>query len=233
MDTTNIHFVVLAFFEKKMTDDSFWKRAYGGRNYTHPVVQVFARQRVTLLKRYIPFHSIRKILDVGCGSGYSTFALSEEVPYVIGLDRSYFMLRRHPFFPSKLVLGDARYLPFPTSSFDLVCAWEVLHHFQDAQPIVQEMARVTRKWVVLFEPCRYHPVQFALALLQKEHRPILNYSANYLRSLLEKSGLRPKAIKRVGWIFPNKTPRILLPVLQRLPVENFLGISYLCIGEKP
>lgn len=211
--------------------DTFWQRAYGSRDITHPVVQVFARQRVELIEKYIPLHTVQRALDVGCGSGFSMFLVEEKLSNVFGVDRSIYMLKKHPS-RGCLVLGDAYHLPFPDMTFDLVYAWELIHHFRDPLPVVQEMARVTRRWMFLFEPSRYHPVQFALALFQREHRPIFRFSASFLKHLFIEVGFQNVQVRRVGWIFPNKTPTFLLPLLQRLPLENSIGISYFVIGEK-
>lgn len=212
--------------------EQFWQHAYSGRDVNHPVVRLFALQRMELIRKYIPLEKVKKALDVRCGSGFSTFLMAQFIPTVFGVDLSSFMLKRNPLPPSRLVQADARALPFLDESFDLVYCWELLHHFENPLPILKEMARVSKRWIVIFEPCRYHPVQLALALVQKEHRPILHFSSSFLERLIQRVGLNLVVIKRVGWLFPNKTPSFLLPILGRFPVETRLGISYFVVAKK-
>lgn len=62
-----------------------------------------------------------RVLELGCGPGYLQQALAGRAG-VVGIDLSPFMLRRAARFTKRLVRADARQLPFPTASFDTVCA---------------------------------------------------------------------------------------------------------------
>jgi hypothetical protein len=64
------------------------------------------------------------------------------------------------------VVGDVRKLPFLGSSFDTVCAFEVLEHlpFDDFEPSVRELARVARSYVLISLPHFGPPVKFSLKL---------------------------------------------------------------------
>jgi SAM-dependent methyltransferase len=143
------------------------------------------------------------------------------------------MLRRNPLYEKgKLVEGDVRTLPFPPGSFDLVYGWEVLHHISDPGTVVAEMARVSRRYVLLAEPNRANPAQFGFALADREHRWVLRYGHGYLRRLIEGAGLKVLRIRTGGWVFPNKTPRWLLPLLKAMPYWFPLGITNWALGEK-
>ncbi|CAN5436313.1 hypothetical protein BH10PSE12_BH10PSE12_32620 [soil metagenome] len=56
---------------------------------------------------------------------------------------------------STFVCGDARDLPFPDQSFDLVTLFDVLEHVDDDQKAAREAMRVTRPggWVLISTPC--------------------------------------------------------------------------------
>lgn len=55
------------------------------------------------------------------------------------------MLSRHPLLKSgKIVLADGLRLPFLENRFDLVYAWEALHHVSDPRLMISEMACVSR-----------------------------------------------------------------------------------------
>lgn len=214
--------------------DADRQRAYfaadaGLRPATHPVVAAFARQRWTWLGRGLPLGEIRTALDVGCGNGASSVHAPAGLA-VTGCDASGFLLAAHP--GPRRVRALAPPLPFPDRAFDLVYCWELLHHAPEPRRILAEMARVTRRWVVVFEPNRWNPAQAAFACLDREHRWVLRYGRRYLVGEIRAAGLVPRLHRRVGWLFPNRTPGWLAPVLGALPfVVPGLGISHAAIAE--
>lgn len=219
-----------------MTDDeaqqAYWEDEHGHRGYDHPVVAAFARQRVAeVFCRWLDLGEVRTALDVACGDGFSTWYVGEHVAEVHGIDRSGRMLRRHPMFGTdRLVQGDVRELPFDDGRFDLVYAWEALHHVSNPQDVLAEMARVSRRYVLVAEPNRRNPAQLAFALADREHRWVLRYSLAYMRRVFARAGLHVLKAAAGGWIFPNKTPRWLLPALRRLPYWCPLGITNWVLG---
>ena len=86
------------------------------------------------------------VLDIGCGAGFLANALALGGCRVTGIDASESSLdvaRRHD--RTGLVdyrTGDARRLPFPERSFDVVCAMDFLEHVERPEQIVSEAARV-------------------------------------------------------------------------------------------
>jgi trans-aconitate methyltransferase len=78
-----------------------------------------------------------RILDLGCGTGPLTHALSDRGADAVGVDRSAEMLRAaratHPTLP--FVRGDARALPFP-GAFDAVFSNAMLHWVADQDAVV-------------------------------------------------------------------------------------------------
>jgi len=100
-----------------------------------------------------------KIIDVACGSG-STLAMFRNLGYLnsIGIDSSPAALdvghRLFNFETGKdIFLMDTRNIEFPDNSFDLVFSDGLLEHF--ASPpldIVSEFCRISRKWILLFQP---------------------------------------------------------------------------------
>jgi ubiquinone/menaquinone biosynthesis C-methylase UbiE len=100
-----------------------------------------------------------KIIDVACGSG-STVAMFRHLGYFnsIGIDNSQAGLEVcHRLFnlePGKdVLLMDARNIEFPDNSFDLVFSDGLLEHFENPPlDIVGEFCRISKKWVLLFQP---------------------------------------------------------------------------------
>lgn len=222
-----------------MSDDrkqqSYWD---GGlrwrlRPWNHPVVERFARQRLEAIGRILDLDAVESALDVGCGDGASTVKMQERVPEMWALDRSEAMLERHPLRDTgRLRSGDVYALPFEAERFDLVYAWEVLHHVERPLDAVREMTRVSRRWVLLAEPNPLNPAQFAFACIDSEHRWVLRFRPGYLAGLAEQSGLEVVDRFSGGWIFPNQTPEWLAPALAKLPYRFPLGITNWVLGRK-
>ena len=64
------------------------------------------------------------------------------------------------------VIGGVTDIPIPSSSYDMVCAFEVLEHieFSQFEKAVREMKRVARKHVLISLPHFGPPVKFGLKL---------------------------------------------------------------------
>lgn len=220
-----------------MTSDArqiaYWERDHGHRTHDHEVVRAFALQRLAFMRGLLDLGRVRNALDVGCGNGFSSYYVQQEIPDLCAVDRSAFMLSRHPLRRSgRLASADVLHLPFSDGQFDVVYGWEVLHHIADPVPAVREMTRVSRRYVVMAEPNPINPAQLAFALWDPEHRWQLRFTRRYMRRIAEQAGLRVLRATGGGWIFPNVTPRFLLPALRALPYSSALGISNWVFGVK-
>jgi ubiquinone/menaquinone biosynthesis C-methylase UbiE len=91
-----------------------------------------------------------QVLDVGCGTGSLTFALSAraKIKSICGLDFSpeYINYATHRNADPRIEfrVGDACALPFPDRSFDRVLSLLMLHFIPQADRAVAEMRRVAR-----------------------------------------------------------------------------------------
>ena len=100
-----------------------------------------------------------KVIDVACGSG-STVKMFRNLGYSnsIGIDTSPAALevcqRLFSLEPGKdVLLMEAGNIKFPDNYFDLVFSDGLLEHFENPPlDIVGEFCRVSKKWVLLFQP---------------------------------------------------------------------------------
>jgi len=218
----------------RLADQTFyWKDHKNKRRYDHEVVAIFAEQRIRYLAGHLNFNEINTAFDYGCGDGFSCYYMARRIPRVEGGDLSEYMLKHNPLDGNRLHLLDGQAIPFPDNSFDLVYCWEVLHHVEHPDRILAEMARVSSKFVVIFEPNSLNPAQMLFGLCKQEERGTLRFRKSYLRKLAGLCGLSIIHLATVGWIFPNATPRWLCHVLKPLPFEfPLLTISSCLIAEK-
>lgn len=101
------------------------------------------------ISRYVPQDSIKTIIDLGCGTGRFTQALSDHFSaQVFGIDLSHKMLTtalRSISSPlTELVQGTAEGLPFYDGMADLIFLSMVYHHIQDKGKTISEFTRVLK-----------------------------------------------------------------------------------------
>ncbi|HWQ15529.1 MAG TPA: class I SAM-dependent methyltransferase [Roseiflexaceae bacterium] len=97
----------------------------------------------------------RRALDAGCGEGFGLqAALVPSFPAALGLDLSVeslqFARRLNPASP--FVAGSLTALPFPDGAFDLVACLEVLEHLERPEQGLEELCRVSARWLLLSVP---------------------------------------------------------------------------------
>lgn len=98
------------------------------------------------LKSSVPARGVRKILDLGCGTGRFTAALGEAFGCeVIGVEPSLAMLdvaraRGEPNVEYRA--GRAEELPVESGAVDLVFMSQVFHHFAEPRRALEEISRV-------------------------------------------------------------------------------------------
>ena len=161
----------------------FWQT---GRDY-------FAQTERALLEG-LPWPAGARVLEVGCGEGGNLHNVltreSSRPRLVAGVD----------LFPRKLVFAaaqvpgasfacaDALSLPFADGTFDVVLCRDLLHHLQDREPAVRELARVCRKdgavWIV--EPNGRNPLIALFAMAMPHERGQLQTSVAALQALVRR-----------------------------------------------
>ncbi len=123
---------------------------YGGYSYQprfwQPVVPAFQEQ--------YGIASGTRILDIGCGKGFMLYDFMTLIPGIVvaGVDISDYALENakaevKPF----LRKADARELPFPDASFDLVISINTIHNLEReaCRKALQEIQRVSRRYAFI------------------------------------------------------------------------------------
>lgn len=118
---------------------------YGGYRY-HPR---FWQETVQRFRDHYQLEPHSSILDVGCGKGFMLHDFKEAMPdaTVRGIDISeYAISETLPSVRPFVQVGNARELPFPDRSFDLVVSINTVHNLpkDECRQALREIQRVTR-----------------------------------------------------------------------------------------
>jgi ubiquinone/menaquinone biosynthesis C-methylase UbiE len=141
-----------------------------------------------------PLPTGARVLEVGCGEGGNLLNLLRDHPgaprLVVGIDlffRKLTFAARH-VAGARFVCADATMLPFPDGAFDVVLCRDLLHHLEDREPAVRELARVCRRggdvWIV--EPNGRNPLIGLFALAMPHERGQLQTSVASLEALVRR-----------------------------------------------
>lgn len=130
--------------------DTLGDRWYSAQDDPVALLRAEARARNPWVFERIVEHAgpSARVLDVGCGAGLLSNYLARAGMEVHGLDASRDSLSvAERYDETKRVCyreGDALNLPYPASSFDVVCAMDFLEHVEEPARVVQEASRVLR-----------------------------------------------------------------------------------------
>jgi len=100
--------------------------------------------RRALVRRLVRQVPPGRALDVGCGSAGNTAVLRDLGWSVTGLEYSPAAARLARARRLQVLRGDARHLPFPDETFDLVMSTDMWEHVVEDDEVAAEAARVLR-----------------------------------------------------------------------------------------
>ena len=122
------------------------KHGYGGFTYNPKYWQSVIKD----FKRYWNLNSSSSILDVGCAKGFMLYDFSKAIPGISlrGIDISHYAINNSMLeIKSFLQIANAKKLPFPDNSFDVVISINTIHNLEktDCARALQEIIRVSKK----------------------------------------------------------------------------------------
>lgn len=121
------------------------RHGYGGFNY-HPR---FWQPVVPTFQSHYQLGAKSSVLDVGCAKGFMLYDFTQLIPgiQVAGIDvSSYAIDNALAAVKPQLCVADARQLPYPDKSFDLVIAINTIHNLErhDLIQALREIERVSK-----------------------------------------------------------------------------------------
>jgi ubiquinone/menaquinone biosynthesis C-methylase UbiE len=133
------------FFQGYSAD---WNQLYEGTSYDSYGKRFRAKYAMDFVDKYIS--SGKRVLDIGCGTGWVSCALARKGYKVTGVDFSEKMLEvadknAHQMGVDSqctFILGEIDKLKIKESQFDAIIALGYLEYILDPQPVVSEMYRL-------------------------------------------------------------------------------------------
>ena len=125
-------------------------------NVRNPLARFFLDNFYCVMLKKAKNLSPTTVLDVGCGEGFTLLRLKKEnIGHKLsGIDNSEqaiaYANKNYPDIEIKK--GDVYKLPYKDNSFDLVLCMEVLEHLDEPLVALEELRRVTKKYVLLSVP---------------------------------------------------------------------------------
>jgi ubiquinone/menaquinone biosynthesis C-methylase UbiE len=144
------------------------------------------------------------LLDVAAGTGHAARALAPAVRCAVALDATEAMLAEGKAAADRdgatnvvFLRGDARALPFPDASFDVIVARYAVHHFEEPEPPLAEMIR-----------CLRAGGRIAVADIVTDPDPAVAAAQNHLERLRDPSHTRMLALEELAALLQEAGLRI-------------------------
>jgi ubiquinone/menaquinone biosynthesis C-methylase UbiE len=174
--------------------------------YSFEFSRLFQEDWHACMLRLMPADA-KRVLDLGCGTGFFLAELEQRRPGAVGLDISHAMLQvSEQYVPgARLITADAEKLPFKDGCFDTVFCKGSLHHTRDHVRFLKNCRRALSQDGVLImsEPCNDNfVIRFARYVLYRfsPHFDLgdQGFTKNGLIELYERAGFEVTYAGRYG-----------------------------------
>ncbi len=129
---------------------------YKKHMHRNPIQRLLLWNFFRTLLGLISEKKVESILDVGCGEGFTLNRLKENGTgkKLEGIEykKDAIELGKKTYPDIKITEGSIYDLPYKDNSFDLVLCTEVLEHLDDPSKALEELVRVSKKYLVLSVP---------------------------------------------------------------------------------
>ncbi|HKA42651.1 MAG TPA: class I SAM-dependent methyltransferase [Burkholderiales bacterium] len=179
-----------------------------------------ARNRLIVwaLGRYFP--EARRLLEVGCGTGYVLAGITAAFPGAVvtgseaAADGLAFAARRVP--QAALIQADARRIPF-RHEFDVAAAFDVIEHIADDRGVLQALREVVRPGGGLLLTVPQHPFLWSEFDARAHHAR--RYRAAELRTKVSQAGF--EIIRMTSFVTLLLPFMFLSRLTQRAPEADY------------
>ena len=239
---------VISDHQKRMYFGDPWSKYWHGTRF------------LTLLE-IIKSLNFRNFVEVGCAEGYylkilENRANSPELRVGLDISKAYLTKAKNNVSQATFVLGDASNLPFRDNCFDLVFSSEVLEHVQDPKKVFEELARISKKYLLITVAGEnlFYYLTNKLKLIRPEEEPYAKVGHGHIYEMKIKEitskwapEMNLKTLKQIvdchfpiAFLQRHKMPILIIPIIRFadrlinwLPVAKEYGSSQIGLLKKP
>ena len=136
----------------------------------------FFASYLKLVSRYT--NGAERLLDAGCGSGASTYAIASRFPFLdcTGIDISEkaiaFASMNYRLKNLHFEVSDAKALNYPDHSFSIVASCDCLEHVSELELVLRELMRVVKpnSYLIIKGPNHMSPLYTLIDIMLFRHR---------------------------------------------------------------
>ncbi len=206
------------------------KNSNNRRKPEHIIIRDCYGRRFKRILKNLTVSNKGTCLELASGEGFWTQFLAKSFS-TLATDTSTYMLEKNNHTNKEIL-----HLPKiskESESFDLVFEANILHHIEDHQKVIDEMIRVSRRYIILIEPNRNNPLNIILGLILKHERKSLKFNYNFINKCLDPQKVRLINYESCGLLPPNKTPKLIWKLFRFLDNKiPLFGLDHCFVLEK-